>query len=161
MTERHRRSSTNQRRGAALVEFAFILPVIFTVFLGLVEISRLLLLRHSADTAAYEGARSGMVPGATSSQAAEAAQELLLAAGLKTSKVTVTPDTITEGTSLITVRVDVPVAPNSWIPPSRFTNTTVSSEVTLFCERTPLVRLTGIPALKAKKAQTKPSKTAL
>ena len=56
--------SKSSRSGAVLVEFALVLPVIMFTFACMVEISRVMLLQHTADTAAYEGARSAMVPGA-------------------------------------------------------------------------------------------------
>jgi Flp pilus assembly protein TadG len=143
------------RAGATLVEFAVVLPVVMLFFAAMVETSRALLLRHTADTAAYEGARSGMVPGATTEQARQAAQALLDAAGLRRTSVSVTPEELTEESSLITVHVEVPVTSNSWIAPVWFTRGSVVSEVTLFCERPPLVQLTAVPAIKAKKTKAK------
>lgn len=143
------------RRGAVMIEFAMVLPVILFSFACMVEISRVMLLQHTADTAAYEGSRSAMVPGATASAAVTAANELLTAAGLRATQVTVTPDVITEMTPLITVLVEIPVSQNFWISPMLFKDYTVRSEVTLFCERPPVVQLTGVPALKVKSAKSK------
>ena len=157
-------SNSNQasgRRGAAIVEFAIVLPITLLIFAGMIEISRVLLLQHSADTAAYEGARSGMVPGATSDEASIAARSLLAAAGLKSFTITVTPTLITENTPLITVRVEVPIAPNAWISPQWFMNSSVVSEITLFCERPPMIQLTGVPVMKSKSTKVKGSKVAL
>lgn len=154
---RHRvRSVRGQRTGAVLVEFAMVLPVIMFTFACMVEISRVMLLQHTADTAAYEGARSAMVPGATSVNAVDTATELLNAAGLRTTKVTVTPQVIDETTPLISVVVEVPVESNYWISPMLFQNMIVKSEVTLFSERPPVVQLTGVPAMKTKGTQAKP-----
>jgi Flp pilus assembly protein TadG len=143
------------RCGAALVEFAVVLPIILLIFAAMIEISRVLLLQHSADTAAYEGARNAMVPGATSDEATQAAQALLTAAGLKSSKITVTPTEITEATPLITVQVEIPIAPNAWISPTWFGQSSVTSETTLFCERPPMVQLTGIPQMQKKSTNIK------
>jgi Flp pilus assembly protein TadG len=142
-------------RGAALIEFAFALPVVLLMFFGMIEISRVLFLQHSVDTAAYEGARSAMVPGATSNDAKVAADALLKAAGLKSATITVTPDIITETTPLLTVRVEVPVGANSWGMPQWFKDKNIASEVTLVCERPPMVQLTGVPNLKSKGANLK------
>jgi Flp pilus assembly protein TadG len=144
-----------QRSGAVLVEFALVLPVIMFTFACMVEISRVMLLQHTADTAAYEGARSAMVPGATAANAVATATELLTAAGLSTTQVTVTPKVIDEATPLVTVLVEVPVAANYWISPMLFQESVVKSEVTLFSERPPVVQLTGVPAIKKKATQTK------
>ena len=83
------------------------------------------------------------------------ATELLTAAGLKTTKVTVTPSVIDETTPLVTVLVEIPVEANYWISPMLFQNMIVKSEVTLFSERPPVVQLTGVPAIKTKGAQAK------
>ena len=114
--------SKSSRSGAVLVEFALVLPVIMFTFACLVEISRVMLLQHTADTAAYEGARSAMVPGAISANAVNTATELLTAARLKTTKVTVTPALIDETTPLVTVLVEIPVEANYWISPMLFQN---------------------------------------
>lgn len=141
------------RRGAMLVEFALTFPVIVLFFFGILEMGRAMLLQHSADTAAYEGARSAMVPGATSTDARNAAIDLLQAANVGTYTITVTPTTIEEDTALISVRVDVPINENSWVIPSFLTDMTLSSEVTLFTERPPIVKLSGVPAMKIKKTK--------
>lgn len=163
-TNRHMQPKSaidSARRGGVLVEFALVLPVIMFTFACMVEISRVMLLQHTADTAAYEGARSGMIPGATAANAVNTATELLTAAGLRTTKVTVTPSAIDETTPLITVLVEVPVSQNYWISPMLFQNTIVKSEVTLFSERPPVVQLTGVPAIKVKGTKTKGNAPAL
>lgn len=138
-----------RRRGVALVEFAIVFPIVLLIFAGMIEISRVLLLQHSADTAAYEGARSAMVPGATAAEASQAAQTLLLAAGLKSSVITVSPALIQEDTPLITVRVEIPIAANAWISPHWFQGSRIVSETTLYCERPPMIQLTGVPTMTA------------
>lgn len=152
-------SNRKIRCGAALVEFAFVLPIILVFFYAMVELSRLMLLQHSVDTAAYEGARNAMVPGASSHDAVVSSQQLLTAARLRSAVITVEPTTITESTSLVTVRIELPVAENAWITPFWFKSGTVVSEVTLITERPPMVQLTGVPQLKAKSAKTKTSST--
>ena len=73
---RNRLARPKARRGATLVEFAIVVPVIFTLFLGAIEMTRLNFIRHSASNAAYEGARKAIVPGSSIS-AVERAQLLL------------------------------------------------------------------------------------
>jgi hypothetical protein len=158
MKSRRNHLPAKGRRGAALVEFAVVFPISLFIFAGMIEISRVLLLQHSADTAAYEGARSAMVPGATSGEATEAARALLQAAKLKSSKITVIPLVITESTPLITVRVEIPISPNAWISPSWFKDIKVTSESTLFCERPPMIQLTGIPQQQTMTANAKSKK---
>ncbi len=106
------------------------------------------MLQHSADTAAYEGARNAIVPGAKSEDARQAATALLRAAGIKRGQVFVEPEIITEETAAITVRTVIPLNDNSWVVPNFFGGRVVDSSVTLICERPALVMLTGIPVLR-------------
>ena len=55
----------SSRAGATAVEFAIVAPIFFLIMLASFEFSRLNVIRHTADNAAYEAARHAMVPGAT------------------------------------------------------------------------------------------------
>ncbi len=150
MNSFNQRRRSGDRMGAALVEMAIVIPVILVITGGLLEVSRLLMLHHTADTAAYEGARAAMVPGATAAEAVETVELLLTDAGCIWTSITVEPATITEETPLITVSVEMPLNKNSWITSHGFVDIIIRSEVTLFSERPPATRLTGLPSLKAK-----------
>ena len=69
MRARHQKTiaacATGARRGATTVEVAMILPVLFLFIFASFEFSRLNMLKHLAGAAAYEGAREGIVIGAT------------------------------------------------------------------------------------------------
>ena len=143
------------RTGAALVEFAFVLPIILLFFCAIVELSRLMLVQHSVDTAAYEGARNAMVPGATVADAESSARRLLEAARLTGAVIQIEPTTIVEDTPMVSVHIEVPIAQNAWITPFWFKSGTLVSEVSLITERPPMVQLTGVPQLKAKSTKTK------
>jgi Flp pilus assembly protein TadG len=111
----HKPKRTNQRRrpsraGATTVEFAIVVPIIFAIFLGTLEMTRLNFIRHSASNAAYEGARKAIVPGSTTDQARAAAQRLMTAVGVSNG---ITTD-VTSTQSATTVTVSVPVNLNSW-----------------------------------------------
>ena len=137
-------SKAARRRGAALVEFALVFPIVMLFIGALLEFSRVSMLRHSADTAAYEGARVGVVVGAKKQAIVGAADSLLASAQLKKWTVTVAPDSINESTPFVRVRVDIPVAENSWVSPFFFTEHTVTSTVTLVTERPTAVQLSGL-----------------
>ncbi len=138
-----------------MVEFAVVLPIMFLFFFAMIEIGRLLLLQHTVDTAAYEGARNAMVPGATADEARNAAQQIISSAGLRSATITVSPSVLLETTPLITVRVDVPIEGNSWGMPRFLSQGNVTSEVTLLCERPPVVQLTALPQIKSMAAKLK------
>ncbi len=59
------RPRRSQRKGVTAVEFAFVAPIIFALFIGAIEITRLNFIRNSAANAAYEGARKAVTPGST------------------------------------------------------------------------------------------------
>jgi Flp pilus assembly protein TadG len=56
------------RRGAALVEAALVLPIFFTVVLGIVEFGRAMMVSQLVTNASREGARLAIVDGTTNTQ---------------------------------------------------------------------------------------------
>ncbi len=107
-----RRKALNRRarKGTVTVEFALVAPLLFMLFLGSIEITRLNFIRQTASNAAYEAARKAIVPGGTSADATAAATNLLNAVKCGAG-VTVT---ITETASNVTASVRIPVNQNSW-----------------------------------------------
>ncbi len=71
------------RRGAAAVEFAITAPIFFLFLLAAFEFGWLNVIRHTADSAAYEAARTAMVPGATAADATAKATGLLNIVGAR------------------------------------------------------------------------------
>src|SRR5436190_21723632 len=105
-----RRRRRRKRAGATLVEFAICLPVLLLVFFGSIEMCRLNMLRHGATQAAYEGARRGIVPGATADEVRTVAANILDSIFVGGYTVTVTPAVIERTTPQITVDIGVPIA---------------------------------------------------
>jgi Flp pilus assembly protein TadG len=125
----------SDRRGATAVEFALVAPVFFLVLFAMFEFSRLNVLRHTADNAAYEGARVAMVPGATASEAVAEANRLLSIVGARGATVRVTPAVLTTATDRVTVSITIPLDQNGWVVP-RFTRASaLQSQSTLRTER--------------------------
>lgn len=131
----HPRSSSKSRRGATTVEFAIVAPIFFLLLLSSFEFSRLNVIRHTADNAAYEAARIGMVPGATAAEAVNEANRLLNIVGANGARVTVNPAVLTPDTRQITVTVDVPMDQNGWVTPKFTSGRTMRAESTLKAER--------------------------
>jgi hypothetical protein len=86
---------------------------------------------NSSENAAYEGARTGIVPGATAADAIAAAQSTLNVIGTRNAVVSVEPETITSDTEEITVTVQVPLDDNSFIAPRFFLGKTLTKACTL------------------------------
>ncbi|QDU38971.1 TadE-like protein [Maioricimonas rarisocia] len=128
---RYRRRAANPRSGATIVEFAITAPVLFLVFFGMIEFARFNMVRHGMDSAVYEGARRGIVPGATEDDVKAKAEEVLGALSMTSVTVTVDPEEITEETTSVTVNVSVPIGSNSWVVPKYFDGVTMSRSCTL------------------------------
>ncbi|TWT99614.1 TadE-like protein [Botrimarina colliarenosi] len=129
---RHRPAS---RRGATTVEFALVAPVFFLVLMAMFEFSRLNVLRHTADNAAYEAARAAIVPGATTADARAEGQRLLTVVGARGAQINFNPATITRDTQQVTVSVSIPLDRNGWVVPRFTRGKTLSSQSTLRTER--------------------------
>ena len=111
---RHRknRRRATSRRGATAVEFALTAPIFFLFLLAAFEFGWLNVIRHTADNAAYEAARTAMVPGATAAEATAKANSILNIVGARGATVTVTPATMTTDTDEVTVAIDIPMNSN-------------------------------------------------
>ena len=118
------------RCGAAAIEFALTAPIFFLFLLAAFEFGWLNVIRHTADNAAYEAARTAMVPGATVAEAKAKANNLLGIVGARSATITVTPSELTPETDQVTVAIDIPMNENGLIVP-RFT-----SAKTLHCSST-------------------------
>lgn len=126
-----------RRRGATMVEFAFAAPILIVFSLTLIELARLFTIQNTVENAAMEGARRGIVPGATASSAQQAARDVLTAVRISNATVNITPSVITQTTPTVTVSVRAPVAGNTWIPSRFFKGTNLSKSITLTRELAP------------------------
>ena len=134
MRARHSRSAF-QRKGAATVEFAVVIPILLVFILGIIEIGRLVMVAQVNTNAAREAARYASQGGANSSTIDTYTRNYLSAAGVTGatgSAVTVTiesqsgttwasttdPATLPSGTP-IRVTVSANFNQQSWLP-SRF-----------------------------------------
>lgn len=123
------------RRGATVVEFAITAPVFIIFLMAAFEFGWLNVVRHTADNAAYEAARTAMVPGATAAEAQAKADQLLNIVGTRGAIVSVSPNPLTSTTDAVTVDIQIPMNQNGLIVP-RFTGTkTLNASSTLRTER--------------------------
>jgi len=122
---------THPRLGAALVEFAITVPILFLLFSAAFDFCRLSMITHTAEQAAYEGARRGTIPGATAATAKQFAEEELERIGLQQAVVTVTPAEIRSTTEEVTVQVRIPMNANGWITPTVLSDAYITRSCTL------------------------------
>jgi Flp pilus assembly protein TadG len=131
-TTRNRR---NKRRGATAVEFALTAPVFILFLLAAFEFGWMNVVRHTADNAAYEAARTAVVPGATTAEATAKANKLLKIVGARGATVTVSPNPLTLDSDAVTVNIQIPMKKNGLIVPRFTSNTTIKAQSTLRTER--------------------------
>lgn len=123
------------RRGATVAEFAIVAPVLLLVMFAMFEFSRMNVIRHTADNAAYEAARMAMVPGATVEDAVAEARRLMSTVGARGVSVNVTPDEIDTSTDEVVVEVTAPMNANAIVVPRFTRDAVIRSRATLRTER--------------------------
>ena len=106
------------RRGASTVEFALTAPILFLLLFGGYELSRANMLMHTCEAAAYEGARVGIVPGATSDEVEDAVNQILATVGVKNASVDVEPSDLNSESEFIAVSVQFSFQDNSLLAPA-------------------------------------------
>lgn len=119
------------RRGTTTVEFALVAPIFFTVIFAAIEFSRVEMLRQTCAIAAAEGARRGIVGGATAADCRGRALAELQVLGVRGATVSVTPALINPGSLNVTVTVNVPLAQNGYIFARFFVNRNLTASVRL------------------------------
>ena len=111
------------RRGAAMVEFAIVAPVMLVLVFALLEFTRLTMMQGLIHDAAYEAARHVMVPGATRAEGVAEANRILGFLGTDGAQVTVVPydrngaaqTEIEDDTSSVRVDITIPLGQNCFI----------------------------------------------
>jgi Flp pilus assembly protein TadG len=88
------------RRGAALVEMALVLPIFFGVVLGIVEFGRAMMVSQMVTNAAREGTRLAIIDGSTNTTVDTWVKDFL-------------NDSINVGASDVTVTITVVAAPGN------------------------------------------------
>lgn len=115
-TNRGRRSAA--RRGTAAVEFALTAPLLFLLLLGSLELGRMNMIKQTANNAAYEAARTCIVPGATKAEGVAAARAILNSIGVTCPDPVIVLDPvttdITDTTLSVTATVVVEYKTNMW-----------------------------------------------
>ena len=113
-----RKRLRNGRRGAAVVEFAMIAPIMIMLTFGLIEIGRLMLVQQTATYATREGARISVRPNADNDDVETRVQEELALFGIDNAIIETVPSAISTAApgDPVTVRVRINAADVSWVP---------------------------------------------
>jgi Flp pilus assembly protein TadG len=141
-TSRH--SRTKQRRGAAAVEFAMILPVFFTLVMGMIEVGRGIMVSQILENAARNAARMAILDNTANSSVISTTQSFVAsAAGVGNNDTTVTISVNgSSGASLSTanpgdtilITVSLPASKISWVPSNYLTGMNLSTICVMYHE---------------------------
>jgi Flp pilus assembly protein TadG len=106
------------RRGATMVEFAAVAPLIFLFIFGLFEVGRVLMVLHGLETSAREGCRVAIGYGAKQTAVEAAVTERLATFGIKGYTITTTPNPTGSASQFdeVSVQISVPYSQVSLIP---------------------------------------------
>ncbi len=114
-----------KRRGAAIVEFALVLPLLLMLTLGAIRYGHLFLKAQQITNAARHGARMSIRPDGptTSAEVRTVVLALMTAAGMDGDfEVTLSPEAVTTVGAAITVQITVPSASIAVVQVPLFTN---------------------------------------
>jgi len=129
-----RRKPQELRRGATMLEFAVVAPILFLCFFAAFEFCRVAMIKHTADNAVYEGCRKAIIPGGTSREATNETRRIMNTLGVTDFTISVRPRRILPTTRQVTVRIEVPLSKNSFVPNQFVTGNEIVRELTLYRE---------------------------
>ena len=113
-----RSTDRTNRRGAAVVEFAVLAPLLFLLVFGMPEYGRMVMVQQILTNAAREGCRQAVLEGVTTSAITNTVQSYLSSSTIEGAKVTVSPDPPSGAGpgGPVTVAVSVSFDQVSWLP---------------------------------------------
>ena len=113
-------SKRSRRKAQAIVEFAFVLPILLLVLMGIVEFGRIFLAQQTITNASREGARVGILPTSTGTDVDNAVTMYMNSSGLTQPAVitvaNVGPTVPPGAATSVTVQYQLPILTGSIIP---------------------------------------------
>ncbi len=136
IAERHR--SVDDERGAVIIEFAMLAPVLLMISLGIFQVSLLLFQQQALHSAAREGARIASIPTSSVADIESAATDAMVGVTFaSTPTVTLTPDDGAppcQDRATLPVTVDLATSTRLDIPFVAGRIVTLTSSATFRCE---------------------------
>lgn len=83
--------TANRRRGAAIIEFALVFPVVLLIVFATVDVCNRIYLQQALAIMAYEGARVSTIPGATTTDITQQVEDMAANRSVKNLQITVLP----------------------------------------------------------------------
>ena len=105
-----------------MVEFAVVAPLFFLLIFGMIEFGRMVMVQQVITNASREGARIGVLDGASTSDVTTAVSNYLQSASIQGATVSVTPNPPSSAGygAPVTVTVSVTFNQVSWLPSPMF-----------------------------------------
>jgi len=128
------------RRGAAVVEFAFVAPLIFLFAFAGIEFGRLQMAMHGLEASAREGCRTAVTCNASQDDVEQVVADRMASFGLSGYSLTTDPNPVSSALQWapICVRIEVAYDRVSWLPtPSFLRGVTLTGSCTLPQESDP------------------------
>jgi Flp pilus assembly protein TadG len=129
-------TSPEQRKGAAIVEFAVLAPFLFFLTLGLFEAARALQVKQMLNDAARKACRTGILPGKANSDITAEINNILTDNSIPTADATITVQV--NGTTAnastakrndrVSVRISIPIKDVYWISTFFISGSTLDSD---------------------------------
>ncbi|MCH8840076.1 MAG: pilus assembly protein [Planctomycetes bacterium] len=115
---------------------AVVAPLLVLIFMGMVEVSRGIMVQQILTNAAREGAREAILEGATTSDVQSTVTQYLANSTLSGATVSVTPDpTVAAPRQPVTVVVNIPYANVMWLSAGYIgSGVELSASCTMRCE---------------------------
>ena len=133
---RFRPFSRRNGRGVAAAELAVCLPVVVLLVIATLEACSAVFLKQSLTVAAYEGVRTAIVPGTTSSTITATCNQILKDRKVKGAKVTVSPSNISalKPGDYVDVTVTAPCASNTVVPVNFYSGKNMTAKASMMIE---------------------------
>ena len=114
------RTRRTRQKAQAIVELAFVLPVLLLVIMGIIEFGRIFMAQQTITNAAREGARLGILPSSTVSDVQSTVNAFMDTAGL-TGSPTITvanvgPTVQPGAATSVAVQYELPILTGNIIP---------------------------------------------
>ncbi|MGN6543793.1 MAG: TadE/TadG family type IV pilus assembly protein [Aureliella sp.] len=122
------------RAGAAVVEFAFVAPLLIMLTFGMIELGRLVMVKQLLINASREGARLAVLPASTEQDVLALVNSELASATINGATVVLTPASLANAPagSPVTVSISISSSAVSWIPKPMFVfNQTLEASTTM------------------------------
>ena len=130
------RSRHRRRRGVAAAEFAVCLPVIVLLVLAAIEACSMVFLKQSLTIAAYEGARTALVDGATAGDVQAISNQILVDRRIQGGSISINPSNLQalEPGDFVDVTATAPCDANTLLPNLFYRGRTLSSNSSMMIE---------------------------